>query len=61
VDGVPRDVPVVTIDGVCAEKRLAEPYLIKVDMQAHKLQVLAGGERTLRETEAVILEVSSLW
>ncbi len=58
VDGVPREVPVVTLDQVCAEKGLAGPYLIKVDVQGAELRVLAGAERTLRETEAVILEVT---
>jgi FkbM family methyltransferase len=58
VDGAPRQVPVVTIDGICAEKCLRGPYLIKVDVQGAELQVLAGAERTLRETEVVILEAT---
>jgi FkbM family methyltransferase len=58
VDGVPREVPVVTIDQICAEKGLAGPYLIKADVQGAELQVLAGAECTLRETEVVILEVT---
>jgi FkbM family methyltransferase len=58
VDGIPREVPVVTIDQVCAEKGLAGPYLIKADVQGAELQVLAGAERTLRETKVVILEVT---
>jgi hypothetical protein len=32
--------------------------LIKVDVQGAELQVLAGASRTLRQTEAVIMEVS---
>jgi FkbM family methyltransferase len=58
VDGTPREVPVVTIDRVCAEKNLAGPYLIKVDVQGAELQVLAGARRTLEQTEVVILEVT---
>ena len=58
VDGVPREVPVVTIDSVCAERGLAGPYLVKVDVQGAELQVLAGAQRTLAETEVVILEVT---
>jgi FkbM family methyltransferase len=58
VDGTPRTVPVVSIDQQCAEKNLAGPYLIKLDVQGAELQVLAGAARTLRETEAVILEVT---
>jgi FkbM family methyltransferase len=58
VDGTPRQVPVVTIDGVCAEKKLGGPYLIKVDVQGAELLVLAGARRTLEETEAVVLETT---
>jgi FkbM family methyltransferase len=58
VDGESRQVPVVTIDEVCAGKGLAGPYLIKVDVQGAELQVLAGAQRTLGQTEAVILEVT---
>jgi Methyltransferase FkbM domain len=39
---------------------LAGPYIIKVDVQGAELQVLAGAQRTLNETEAVILEVTLL-
>jgi FkbM family methyltransferase len=58
VDGIPRRVPVVTIDQVCAEKNSKGPYLVKLDVQGAELQVLAGTQRTLRETEAVILEAT---
>jgi len=58
VDGVSRTVPVITIDEECAKRNLSGPYLIKVDVQGAELQVLAGAARTLRETEAVVLEVS---
>jgi FkbM family methyltransferase len=58
VDGSPREVPVVTLDQECLERRLEGPYLIKADVQGAELQVLAGAERTLSEAEVVILEVS---
>jgi FkbM family methyltransferase len=58
VDGTPRQVPVVTIDQVCAEKNLKGPYLIKLDVQGAELQVLTGARETLRETEAIHLEVT---
>ena len=58
VDGVPREVPVVTIDDLCADRNLVGPYIVKVDVQGAELQVLAGARHTLQQTEAVILEVT---
>jgi FkbM family methyltransferase len=58
VESIPRTVPVITIDEACLERKLRGPFLIKVDVQGAELQVLAGAQRTLRETEAIILEVS---
>lgn len=55
---VPRTVPAVTLDGVCAERGLPGPYLIKVDVQGAELDVLAGASSILNETEYVVLEVS---
>ena len=57
VDGAPREVPIVTIDQVCAERGLRGPFVIKADVQGAELQVLAGAKETLLKTEAVILEV----
>jgi len=58
VDGVPREIPVVTIDQLCASRNLVGPYLMKVDVQGAELQVLAGATRTLQQTQVVILEVA---
>jgi FkbM family methyltransferase len=55
-----RTVPVNTLDALCAERELRGPYLLKVDVQGGELEVLAGARRILRETEAIILEVSLL-
>jgi hypothetical protein len=58
VDGTPREVPVVTVDGLCSEKRLRGPYLIKADVQGAELEVLDGAARVLEDTELILLEVS---
>jgi FkbM family methyltransferase len=58
VDGVPREVPMVTIDELCAERKLSGPYVLKIDVQGAELRVLDGAKRTLAECEVVILEVT---
>lgn len=58
VDGTEREVSVVTLDDVCAERELHGPYLLKVDVQGAELQVLGGTSRILGETEVVILETT---
>ncbi len=58
VDGSPRRVPVVTLDGVCSEKELKGPVPLKVDAQGAELEVLEGGQQVLQSTEFVLLETS---
>jgi FkbM family methyltransferase len=60
VDGIPREIPVVTIDALCEERKLTGPFFIKSDTQGFELSVLAGASKVLIETELVILEVQ-LW
>jgi len=60
VDGVPRIVPVVTLDQACIGKSLSGPYFLKLDVQGAELQVLRGAAHTLQETQAIVLEVSLL-
>lgn len=55
-----RSVPVVTIDGLCRERNLEPPYLIKVDVQGAELDVLRGAVKTLMRTDVVVAEVSLL-
>jgi FkbM family methyltransferase len=55
-----RAVPMVTIDGLVQQHGLQAPFIIKLDVQGYELEVLAGAEQTLKQTEAVITE-ASLW
>jgi len=58
VNGVPRTVPTVTIDGLIRERGWPKPYLLKIDVQGGELDVLAGAKEALSDTELVLLEVS---
>ena len=53
-----REVPVVRVDALVAEHALPGPYVLKVDVEGFELDVLAGAEAILPETELVLLEVS---
>ena len=56
IDGQPREVPVITLDNFCGEKKAEGPYVLKVDTQGADLEVLAGAEKTLEQTELILLE-----
>ena len=58
VNGVTRTVRSLTIDRLVREAGADGPYLLKVDVQGAELDVLKGAERTLSNTELVVLEVS---
>ncbi len=58
VNGVPRTVPAIVLDGLTKDKRIKAPFLIKIDVQGAELDVLLGVEATLGSTEYIILEVS---
>lgn len=58
--GEPRQVEVVTVDGLVQEHGLEGPFLLKLDVQGFELEALAGAEETLKDTVAVITE-ASLW
>ena len=56
--GTPREVPVVRIDDLVAERSLPGPFLVKADVEGAELRVLEGASRVLAETELVMLEVN---
>ena len=58
VNGVPRTVRAITIDGLIKETGAKGPFLLKVDVQGAELDVLRGAERMLADTEYIVLEVS---
>jgi FkbM family methyltransferase len=56
VNGTPRTVPVRRLDDLCAN--LPAPYLLKVDVQGGELDVLAGAQKVLEQTQFVVLETT---
>lgn len=58
VNGVPREVPAVTLDNVCRRLGTQGPYLIKLDVQGSELDVLNGAADVLLVAELVVMETS---
>ena len=53
-----REVPVMTLDQIVADRDLLPPYGIKLDTEGYELEVLRGAEKTLAQSSFVIAEVS---
>ena len=51
-------VPVTTIDQFCEDQGIDRVDLLKVDVQGFEGEVLAGAVRTLRNVDAVMVEIS---
>ena len=58
VDGVPRTVRTVALDGLAKELELEPPYLLKLDVQGAELDVLAGATGVVGDSLAIHAEVS---
>jgi FkbM family methyltransferase len=58
VNGTPRAVRAVTLDGLAAEFGLAGPFVIKLDVQGAELDVLEGAIKILPAVEYMLLEIS---
>lgn len=56
VDEVPAKV--LRLDGIRDRLNLSLPLLTKIDVQGYELHVLRGGEQTLRQAKALIIETS---
>lgn len=50
------EVPVSTIDGEIRSHALGGPYLLKLDTHGFEVPILRGAAKTLKETEAIIVE-----
>jgi len=54
-----RRVPVRRIDDLVAERRLEEPFGLKIDTEGFELQVIRGATETLKSCQFVITETST--
>lgn len=52
------NVRVQTLDSITARLELADPILLKIDVQGYEDQVLLGGENTARKAAVIIIETS---
>lgn len=57
-DTVPETVEVRRLDGLRESLRLLTPVFVKIDVQGYTQPVLAGGEQTIKDSAAVVAEVS---
>lgn len=57
---VVEPLPMTTLDALTGKLRLRGPILLKADVQGYELEVLRGATATLANTEAILLEVSTL-
>lgn len=53
-----RSIPITTLDEIVDKRELSRPFGIKIDTEGFELEVIRGAERTLRESQFVIAEVS---
>ncbi|WP_319525641.1 FkbM family methyltransferase [uncultured Desulfosarcina sp.] len=55
--GVPRQVPVKTIDTIISERNLTGSFLLKFDTHGYEISILNGATDTLKKTSIIIMEV----
>jgi FkbM family methyltransferase len=55
-EGDMRSVPMLRLDDFVRERRLAGPFLLKVDIDGHEMKVLRGAAETLKACSVVIVE-----
>ncbi len=52
------DVPLITLDACLKDEKLSGSMLVKMDVQGFELRVIEGGENTIKQADACIVEVS---
>ena len=54
----PREVQILTLDGIARDKSLSAPYGLKIDTEGFEMEVLAGAVEILESCQFVITETS---
>lgn len=52
-----RSVPVRTLDGIFAQRKIEQPVLLKTDCQGGDLAVIRGGRNFIAQCDVIIMEV----
>ena len=60
VPGEYRKVPMLKVDTIVAQRKLAKPYLLKIDVDGAELEILKGAEGTLKDCSVVCVETSPI-
>ncbi|MBY9068552.1 FkbM family methyltransferase [Hyphomonas sp. WL0036] len=58
IAGSYRTVPKRKVDTLVAERNLAKPYLLKIDVDGAELEILKGAENTLKDCSVICIETS---
>ncbi|MEQ9409398.1 MAG: FkbM family methyltransferase [Fuerstiella sp.] len=58
-DGTKETIQVRRLDDVAAELDIVQPLIAKIDVQGFEDRVIRGGEKTLSEAAAIVVELSS--
>lgn len=54
-----RTVQKISLDGYLRGRELPEPFLLKIDIDGHELQVIEGAQETLKRCSVVIVECAA--
>jgi FkbM family methyltransferase len=52
-----REIPLLTLDSLVEQRGLKGPFILKSDSQGSELRILKGAEKTIAQSEAIVLEV----
>jgi FkbM family methyltransferase len=57
-EGIPRQVPITTLDALLRERRWTPPFCLKIDVEGYEHAVIEGAREVLDRTELIVAEVS---